>query len=490
MKTKYRILLLLISGIFFSGCDNFLDLAPPTQLSVATYYKTAEQIEYAVNGAYSTLQTGNMYGNWYVMAEIPSDNTTNVLSGSVTDQDEFDKYYIKTTNPYLSNFWNESYKGINKCNTVLDKIDAVDMDATQKEQFKMEMKFLRGLMYFNLVRVYDGVPLVIQTTDVSTAYGMARNSRDEVYQQIIADFTAAENLPASYAGNDVGRATKGAAKAMLGKVYMTLNDYPKAGPKLKEVIDLGQYALLENDHGSINAEGYLKIFDPLNHNHKESIFDVQFKKGGYGEGSNFPNNYAPQNSGTSVVPVGGTSGNNLPTEDMYEAYEDNDFRRDISMATSYVNSEGETIEASFVTKYKDTPYQNNDANNNFPVIRYADVLLMYAEVLNENNNTPEACTYLNQVRRRGFGYQTNETSPYDINTTDKNEFKLKVEQERRVELAFECHRWFDLIRTGRAVEVMSAKGFKLDATNLLCPIPQTQIDLNPNVLTQNTYTYH
>ena len=134
----------------------------------------------------------------------------------------------------------------------------------------------------------------------------------------------------------------------------------------------------------------------------------------------------------------------------------------------------------------DVPYQSNDASNNYPVFRYADILLMYAEALNQNGKTSEACTYLNMTRRRGFGYQTTETTPVDLHTTDKATFALMVEQERRVELAFENHRWFDLIRTGRAVEVMKGKGFSLNETNLTCPIPQKQIDVNPD-LTQNQY---
>ena len=174
--------------------------------------------------------------------------------------------------------------------------------------------------------------------------------------------------------------------------------------------------------------------------------------------------------------------------DMYNAYESNDLRRDYSMALGYYNKQksNEWVNALHITKYKDTPYESYDSNNNWPVIRYADVLLMYAEALNENGETAKACDYLNMVRRRGFGYSTSEASPYDRNTTDKNAFKDMVDHERRVELAFEGHRWFDLIRTKKAVELMKSKGFKLNATNLICPIPQEQIDLNKN-LTQNEY---
>jgi hypothetical protein len=186
--------------------------------------------------------------------------------------------------------------------------------------------------------------------------------------------------------------------------------------------------------------------------------------------------------------VGGTGGNNIPEMDIYNAYEEGDLRRDVSMSLGYYDNRknNEWVESRYICKYKDTPYQGYDANNNYPVIRYGDVILMYAEALNELGNTAEACNYLNMTRRRGFGYQTSETSPVDLQTTSKDEFFLMVEQERRVELAFENHRWFDLIRTGRAVEVMTSKGFHLNETNLTCPIPQKQIDINKN-LTQNEY---
>ena len=491
MKTYNSIFFILAftTGIFLSGCKNeFLELAPPSQLSVESYYKTAEQIEFAVNGAYSTLQTGNMYQSWYVLAEIPSDNTTNNLSGSVTDQDEFDKFYIRTTNPFVANFWNESYNGINKCNMVLAQINGVTMDASRKDQLTKEVKFLRGLMYFNLVRIFGGVPLVTSNVQITDAYAIARSSQAETYAQIIKDLTDAETLPASYTGNDVGRSTSGTVKALLGTVYMTMKDYAKGETKLAEVISSGKYSLLENTAGSLNITGYERIFDPTNHNHKESIFDVQFKKGGFGEGSGFANNFAPENSGTSVVTVGSTGGNNIPTEDMNNAYELGDLRKDYSMASSYIdNKTGKTISIRHVKKYRDVPYQSGDANIDFPVIRYADVLLMYAEALNENGKTSEACNMLNKVRRRGFGYQSTETSPVDISTADKVVFRDKVLQERRVELAFEGQRWFDLVRTGRAVQVMKSKGFKINETQLISPIPQKQVDINPGVMVQNTY---
>jgi len=488
MKIDYKIVLLSLC-FSFTACEDFLDLKPKDDLGAEEFFKTAEQMEAAVNGAYSILQEGDMYKNWYVFSEIPSDDTRNALSGSVTDQDEFDKFYIRTTNPYISNFWLNSYKGINRISTVLGRIDGVEMDQTIRDRYKLECKFLRGLLYFNLVRVYGDVPLILKEISISESYGYGREAKEKVYEQIIADLKEAEGLPASYSNNaDVGRATSGAAKALLGKVYLTLNNYTDAETKLAEVVNSSTYALLENTAGSLNNDGYASVFDANNHNSKEAVFEVQFKKGNFGEGNSFPNTYAPENSGTNVVPVGGSGGNNVPEMDMYNAYEDGDLRRDFSMGLGYNDNRknGEWVDARHVKKYFDTPYKDGDSNNNYPVLRYADVLLMYAEALNQNGKTSQACDYLNQVRRRGFGYQTGETSPVDIQTSDKNTFLLAVEHERRVELAFEGHRWFDLIRTNRAVEVMTSKGFKLNATNLTCPIPQKQIDVNPE-LKQNDY---
>lgn len=467
---------------------SFLEQNPQTDLSENDFYKTADDILSAVNGAYSSLQEGDIYGNWYVFGEIPSDNTRNQLSGSVTTQNEFDQFYIDTQNSMIANFWKAAYKVINRTNTILGRIDGIEINTELANRYKLECKFIRALMYFNLVRVYGDVPLVLKEISISESYDILREPKENVYNQIIADLKEAQDLPVSYSTAEDGRATQGAAKALLANVYMTLHKYAEAETILAEIINSGRYSLLENTPGSLNIDGYKNVFSPVNHNSKEGIFEIQFLKGGYGEGSNYANNFAPENSGTNVVAVGGTGGNNIPEMDIYNAYEEGDLRRDFSMSLGYYDNRknNEWVESRYVCKFMDVPYQNNDASNNYPVIRYADVILMYAEALNQNGKTAEACKYLNMTRRRGFGYQTTETSPVDLQTTDKAQFALMVEQERRVELAFENHRWFDLIRTGRAVEVMRSKGFSLNETNLICPIPQKQIDVNPK-LTQNDY---
>lgn len=473
---KKRYILLTTLALSFTSCrDEFLNLAPISSASTATFFKTSSDMINALNAAYGALQSSGQYGSYYVVSEIPSDDTVPVLSGSVTDQDEFDKFYLRTTNPFLATRWADGYRGIYRTNTILDRIDAVSMDETLKKRIIGETKFLRALMYFNLVRVFGDVPLILkETTDPAEGYEYSRSPVADVYAQIIKDLSEAEGgLPDKYTGADIGRATRGAAKALLGKVYLTRKQYNEAATKLKEVIDGGVYDLLPN---------YADVFKAANKNHKESIFDIQYKKGSIGEGSNFANTFAPENSGNSVVQFGG-SGNNRPTPDFVSAYEKGDLRMAASMATGYTNAQGVRVEYNHVRKYTDAPNVSGDSEDNFPVLRYADVLLMYAEVLNETGKTTEALPFLNRIRKRA--------GLADKVALSQSDMRLALEQERRMELAFEGHRWFDLVRTGRAIPVLTAKaaaiGIKANLTenNLVFAIPQSQIDINPSKIKQN-----
>jgi hypothetical protein len=476
-----KILFNIALALAISSCSQqYLDLKPISNATTDNFYKTGDDIRIAVNGSYAALQADGIAGNSYVFGEIASDNTLPVASGSITDQDEFDRFYIKTTNPYIAGRWNDSYSAIARINTVLDKIGGITMDATLKNRYIGEVKFLRGLVYFYLVQTFGDVPLVTKAiTDPDEGYAYSRNPKTEVYALIEKDLTDAENaLPISYTGADIGRATKGAAKALLGKVVLTEKKYSQAVAKLKEVIDLNVYAILPS---------YADVFKVGNKNNKESVFDVQYKSGGAGEGNPWPNSFAPQNSGNAVINFSG-GGNNQPTDDLIKAYEPGDVRKDLSLGTSYVNASGQTIQVNYVKKYFDTPVVNNDNGNNIPVIRYADVVLMYAESLNEVSYQPtgEAFTYLNQIRNRaGLKPKTAADVP------DQQSFRLAMEQERRVEFAFEGQRWYDLVRTGRAVTVLNSKKDQirlvttLTDNNLVFPIPQSQIDINRDKIKQN-----
>lgn len=475
-----KICLLVLTISVFSACKkSFLDLPPISNASNGNFYRTADDIKVALNGAYASLQSGGIGTNSYVFGEISSDNTYPVASGSVTDQDEFDRFYIRTTNPFVLARWNDGYNAISRINTILERIEPISMDATLKARYIAEAKSLRAYVYFLLVRTFGPIPLVTKslTASINEAYDYGRNPVAEIYTQIEKDLTEADPaLPASYSGADNGRFSKGAAKALLGKVYMTQQKFDVAATKLKEVIDLNVY----------DTVPYPDVFDATKKNGKEAVLDIQFAAG-MGEGNPWPNSFAPQNSGNAVIAFGG-GGNNRPTQDLIDAYEAGDIRKDFSLATSYVNASGQTIQDVFVRKYRGNPALNNDNANNIPLIRYADVVLMYAESLNElgYEGAGDAMKYLNMIRKRA---RLPEKTSTDI--PDQGAFRLAMEQERRVEFAFEGHRWFDLVRTGRAITVINSKAAQINLVapitqnNLVSPIPQSQVEINRGKITQN-----
>jgi starch-binding outer membrane protein, SusD/RagB family len=466
-----------------SACNpDFLDLAPISQLNGNNFYKTPEDMKNALTAVYGSLQSGGQYySSLHIIGELRSDNTeiTNPAAGA--DQQAVDDFTNVPVTSISSNTWNAHYQGIQAANILIDKIQAVTMDATLKSRYVGEAKFLRGLMYFNLVRIFGDVPLV--TTVINNpqeGYTFGRETADKVYEQIITDLLEAEGaLPFTYTGPDIGRATKGAAMSLLGKVYLTRKQWTLAAEKLKQVIDASaqtKYLLRPT---------YAAVFGAANENTSESIFEVQFKGGANGEGSPFSNQFAPIGSGTAVVSIGNPLGQNIPTAEMYQSYESGDLRRDVSMATAYTLN-GNSVKHNYILKYRSTPAANLDSDVNWIVLRYADVLLMYTEALNEIGYAADgpAFGFLNQIRKRaGLQDLSSSNTNAALRVSSQAEFRLAVEKERRSELAFEGHRWFDLIRTGRATQVMASKG--MQAHQALFPVPQSQIDINPGMMTQN-----
>ncbi|QEH39573.1 RagB/SusD family nutrient uptake outer membrane protein [Chitinophaga sp. XS-30] len=471
----------LVAFLLASCGKGFVDLKPVSSITSSNFYQTEEDFRNAISGAYNALRTGGTYGvDSYIFGEIRSDNSMAVASGSVTDQDEFDRFYIRTTNPYINNRWSNSYTAIARCNAILGRIDPIAMNSALKDRIIGEAKFLRALFYFNLVRTFGDVPLVLkEITNADEGYEYGRNPIAEVYAQIEKDLTeAADALPPFYTGADIGRATEGAARAILGRVLLTQKKHGPAAVQLKAVIDLNQYDLVPV---------YADFFKVSNKNNIETVFDVQYKSGGVGQGNPWPNSFAPQNSGNAVIMFGG-GGNNVPMDDLIDEYEAGDERKDATVATSYVNAGGVTIPGNFVKKYHDVPAINNDNGNNIPIIRYADVILMYAECLNEAGYVAggDAFMYLNKVRKRA-GVDTLTA----VEVPGQEAFRLAMEHERRVEFAFENLRWYDLVRTDRAITVLNGKSAQINLVNpvtpqnLVFPIPQSQIDINKTKITQN-----
>ncbi|QEL02948.1 RagB/SusD family nutrient uptake outer membrane protein [Olivibacter sp. LS-1] len=465
-------LLLLIT----SCKKGFLDLAPISDTNTVNFYRTAGDMLNAVNAAYASLQNSGQYNAaLYAIGEVASDNTEILDAQSGIDISQIDAFTTITNNGILRTMWNAHYKGILACNAVIDRIPAVDMDETLKARYVSECLFLRSLMYFNMVRTFGDIPLITkEIVDVQEGYAFPRSPKETVYEQIIADLEqSAATLPNSYGSADVGRATAGAARGLLAKVYLTLQRWQEAAEQTKAVMNLGIYQLMPTYEG---------VFAIANKNNAESLFEVQYKKGGFGLGSPFNNAFAPRLSGQIVTTIGAGGGQNQPTADMANSYEEGDQRRAVSMADGYQQG-NQFIAVRYIKKYLDpAPFSAGDADNNWPVLRYADILLMRAEALNELGYTPdgEAFELLNSIRKRA-GLASLSSAALG----NQESFRAALEHERRVELAFENHRWFDLVRTGRAVEVLRAKGIAIKDHQLLFPIPQEQIDINPDVLKQN-----
>lgn len=486
---KRKILMLLLAGFTVVACDEeFLDLAPVSDISATNFYKTPQDMETAVIAAYAGLHhTGMFNQGQYVVGEMRSDNTyASWVPGSSFDIQSIYTFQVRPENTYLNDIWNDTYDAILRSNIVLDRIETVEMDAGLKERYKGEVRFLRALEYFYLVQIFGDVPLVLSELSVEEAYELGRTPVDEVYNQIIEDLNFAEEvLPASYPTSEVGRATSGAAKGILAKVYLTRKNYTEAKTKLEEIISSGNYQLLPD---------YADLWDLNNENSVESLFEVQYLKGGRGVGSPFANAFAPKFSNQVVVPVGGAGSVNSPTVDMANAYESGDIRKEISMEPGYVNDQGEFIPYAYTKKYLDRPFEGGDSDNNWIVLRYADVLLMYAEVLNELGFVPDGKAFemINTIRERaGLEPISSNNEDENLRVSSQEEFRRAVEHERRVELAFESHRWFDLVRTGRALEVMNSKRDILDIPSeiqeyqLIFPIPLQVVENNPAVITQN-----
>lgn len=486
----------ILCTLLITACTEMLEVAPVSSVSGNTYYKTEQQILGAVNGAYGHLQTFYSTANiddkinFWAMTEMRSDNTTyqfNESNRGEQQTEELDEFLITTDNYDVQRIWDVMYQGIQQSNIILNRINDVNFEEPLlKAQYSAEARFMRALYYFHLVRLYGNVPLITREVNVpDEAFTQDRASVEEVYAQIINDLENAFNsLPDAYDVENRGRATRGAALTMLGEVYLTLGNHELAITILEKVTQL-QYTLLAD---------YTDIFDPANKNHQESIFEIQFNAELEGEASEYAYRFVPFNSGADIIGFAGLdrghAGYNIPTRDMLMAYEASDQRKEASVAY-YVAEENHLHDVAigdsipYIKKFVHPFEERGRTDENWPVYRYAHVLLMLAEAYLEVGNSSAALSYLNPVRTRAGLNPLGE----GMNT---EELREAIYHEQRVELAFENHRWFNLIRTGRAVEVMNDHGKKQKAVQsrlsdaaynvqeymLLYPIPQREVRLN------------
>lgn len=467
-----------------TSCQDVLDREPKVDFTLENFFKTEEHAILATNAVYNQLRNWEVHVFSYMgMTDIISDDSD---KGSIPADafflQELDDFTYSTGNIAPLSVWNGYYTGIFRANLAIANIPDIEMDAALKERLIAENRFLRGYLYFNLVRWFGGVPLI--TEPFPADFIIPRATEDEVYTQIIADLeAAAESLPkrSGYAAADMGRATSGAAKGMLAKVYLTRKDFVKAAQLADEVITSGEYALYPR---------YDEIFTRAGENSRESLFEVQttdFVEGGGGSQYN------------EVQGVRGTPnlgwGFNRPSDDLVAAYEPGDPRREATILyVGEVLPDGSAIiednPAVVGERYNQKAWVpqpvggNGNGPGNIRILRFADVLLIGAEAHNENNNPTTALNYLNQVRARARGTST--TLLPNVNTTDKDLLRQRIWRERRVELALEQQRWFDLVRQGNAASIMQALGKSFQANkHELFPIPQQEVDLSAGALTQN-----
>jgi len=510
----------LLIGASFS-CKK-LSEHPQGNLTPDNFYQTQSDAVAAVTAVYSTLTTDinndfPIYGrNLNLIVDNPSDNQVYSPSNTNPDVRAMGTATYVSTNDRVHKIYAQLYWGINRANIAIDKIPTIpDIQFVDPSHSAVnlvrEARFIRALLYFDLVRLFGPVPLVIHDQSTVAAAGelVSRAPRDSVYTQIIADLDSATLLPASYTGANIGRVTSGAAHALLAKVYVTRQDWANAVTELRKVITAGTAGLVDATTGNYGYDLFPKFpdaFQPATKNGKEHIFSAQFNgtTGGF-TSTNTLSSFTWSNSAyTADIPADST---------VVLQFDIADQRRDASFYDSLFNqTTGKWVKwpffnflkfvdqsAGFVTALQGSQGANSKVN--FPVIRYAEVLLLYAEALNELDGgpTPDAYTAINIVRARAYKSYTSGGS-YTDHTYDlapglsASAFRDAVFTERRKEFIQECQRWFDLVRRTdlgpgqyylQSVHAMPGNP-KAAATlkDTLFPIPQTEIDLyggrNPN----------
>jgi hypothetical protein len=474
----------IASIVTFQSCKkSFLNVDPAGNVAASQFWRNQADATQAVSAMYANLHEWSNIA--FAPIAVESMGSDDVLKGSTaTDaafMNDFHNFSANSGEGQISDFWGGEYKTINFANQVLDNVPGISMDAALKTRFLAEAKFIRAWAYFRLVRAFGDVPLRTHVPKDASEYNIPRTAKAQVWAQIETDLTdAAAVLPQSYPAADVGRITKGAALALHAKAAMYQGKWADVLTYTNAVMGLG-YTLFPN---------YEQMFRTTNKNNSESIFEIQCLL--------IPNNPDASNSQYSQVQgvdgsTGGGWGFNVPSADLAAAYEDNDPRRNATIIfRGETTPEGDVIPSGGnSTMYNQKSYVpfglyvsgfNEGAQQNKIALRYADVLLMNAEANNQLGNTAPALASLELVRARARG--ANAAILPKVTTTDKAALQLAIWNERRVELALEFDRYFDVIRQGRAAAIFGGRGWKA-GKNEVWPLPQNEIDLSAGTLTQN-----
>ncbi len=503
MRKLSMILLVSLSLVFLGSCKkDFLTVPPEGQVTPSGYYSNPERATQLVNAIYNNLlQWDESSFSWIGITSITSDdaNKGSVSGDTGADKNLLEDFTYTATDFSANEIWVANYRGIARANRALSILPGVAINLKLKHRLIAEAKFLRALYYWRLVRTFGGVPLidtiVDPTNQVAVAAANTRATKQQIYNLIISDFSyAADSLysRSDYVAADLGRATKSAANGYLSKVYMYLKDWQKSYDYSAKVINSGQYHLASN---------YAKIFRESGEDGPGSLFEIQAVGG--------PVNLGVQ--GWEVLQaVRGQFGwgFNVPSQALEDSYECTDGlptdksplydpnhprkNRDPRLAATIIFP-GDTMwdgtviisnppnprynKKAYISRTEET-FDGNDweSNKHVHLLRYAEVLLIHAEAANELGKTNEALQYLNEVRAR--------VNMPPVTTTDQASLRLAIWHERRYELGMESDRFFDLVREGRAAQVLGPLGFQ-SPKNDLFPIPQAQIDISGGKLTQN-----
>lgn len=457
--------LIILIPVLFSlvACEKQL-LQNPNSIKVAdNFYSTEAEMEEAVNAAYAALQyTGVFNTGMPAIGELGGEDAydeTPANDGGVYGM--LDQYNVIPQSSLIANVWEDAYIGIQRANVVLSRIaDIAYEDAATKEARTGEMLFIRALHYFNLVRTFGDVPLIIEEVKNPQEYfGQARTPVNEVYTQIKADLQEAINLLPPRTESNKARVVKTAAQALLGKVELTTGNYAGAKSQLIEVVNAPMHGL----------EPLERVFAVDNELNQEIIFAVQFGSGinSNSEGSDAYRMFNP--TGRVEGGMTGTKGHGVLKPDFYNLYSDDDDRKGV-----YVDALTSGIGYSKKIAIPTTVV--GDAESDWVVLRYADVLLMMAEIENELSNFGQAVIYVDQIRERaGLGKYNGASNKGDIFD--------EIDLQRRKELVWEGHRWFDLLRQGRTESVLGIT----NPDKLLMPIPASQIATDPSLKQNNGY---